>query len=302
MEPRLDRRLRCLSFLCAHMSRSHVVFDRKPHTLDFYIRRVFRIYPLAIVAILALLAFRLPYSSDQHHFFTQYHPHVWGVLENLLLIQNIGLSGGYVLGVLWSLPLEVDMYVLLPVIYFFVRKNFSIWPLLVLWSLACGLARTSLLQGNNFATVIPCFLPGVMAYVLFAHLKPRFPAWTFPLYIVLLLIFFMHFSRVAAAWPTCLALGLGLPLFRQITVKPFRRVCHELAKYSYGIYLGHVFAVGIVFYTLKDFGFWLKLPLEFALIAIFAFLGYHLVERPMIKLGTKLAAKAELRYEQHQHI
>ena len=32
--------------------------DRRPHILDFYIRRIFRIYPLAIFAVLCALLVR----------------------------------------------------------------------------------------------------------------------------------------------------------------------------------------------------------------------------------------------------
>lgn len=273
--------------------------DRKPHTLDFYIRRVFRIYPLAVVLILCVLLFHLPFSSDDQHLFTYYPIRKIGVIANLFLMQNIAGRGGYVLGVLWSLPLEIDMYVLLPVLYFFVRKNFSLWPLLLLWGLACGLVLNTG-NVNIFATVIPCFLPGVMAYVLYAKVTPRLPAWTFPLFLAILLVCFMPFSSVRASWLICLALGLGLPFFRQIRSIPLKRIAHELAKYSYSIYLGHMFALGIALRLLPRHGVPLMLMIEFALIALFAVLGYHLIERPMIIFGAKLAAKAELRYEQHQ--
>ena len=36
--------------------------ERKPHTLDFYIRRVFRIYPLAVTALTVALITHLPVS------------------------------------------------------------------------------------------------------------------------------------------------------------------------------------------------------------------------------------------------
>jgi peptidoglycan/LPS O-acetylase OafA/YrhL len=273
--------------------------ERKPHTLDFYIRRAFRIYPLAMVAIVIVLAFHLPFSPAKNAIFAYYPHRLSGILQNLLLIQDFGRSGN-VLGVLWSLPLEVDMYILLPMLYFFVRKNFHLWPLLLMWCLACALARPALSQGNMFATVIPCFLPGVMAYVLFRNRKPIFPSWAFALFLVSLLCFFMHFSRVLASWPACLALGLGLPLFRQIRLAPLKRSAHEIAKYSYGMYLGHPFALGIAFKTLEGHSRWLQIPLALCLTPFFAIVGYHLVERPLIRFGARLAAHAEARYEQRE--
>jgi peptidoglycan/LPS O-acetylase OafA/YrhL len=269
--------------------------ERKPHTLDFYIRRLFRIYPLAIVAVLFVVIFHLSYSRGDPQPVSAFGT----VVENMLLIQNLGRRPD-VIGVMWSLPLEVDMYILLPVLFFFVRRNFSLWSLLPIWALACGMARLYLSHGNDFVTVIPCFLPGVMAYVLFARIRPRLPGWTFPIFISVLLVLYMHFSSVEASWPTCLALGLGLPLFRQIRFGPLKRIAHELAKYSYGIYLGHAFALGIAFETLNGHSRWLQVPLALCLTALFSVAGYHLVEHPLILYGAKVAARAELRYEQHQ--
>ena len=37
--------------------------ERKPNTLDFYIRRVFRIYPLALLAIAIVVIFHAPVAG-----------------------------------------------------------------------------------------------------------------------------------------------------------------------------------------------------------------------------------------------
>jgi peptidoglycan/LPS O-acetylase OafA/YrhL len=274
--------------------------ERKPHPLDFYIRRFFRIYPLSMVAVMCIVIFRIPVAADAQQVFAPYYHNTLGVIENLLLVQNIGRGGGYALSVLWSLPLEIDMYVLLPFLYFFVRKNFVLWPLLLLWALACGLARPFLSLGNSFATVIPCFLPGVMAYVLFARIKPRIPSWAFPLFLAVLFAAFIRFSTVAASWPTCLLLGLGLPFFREMRFEPMKRLSREIAKYSYGAYLSHMVALYIAFGIFSEQTTTFKLPLAIGLTLLFTIIGYHLIEKPMILAGARIAAQVELRYEQRQ--
>src|SRR5262249_36713604 len=83
----------------------------------FYIRRAFRIYPLAIVTIAAALAFKIP-----PHFDPAYEaPSGIAILENALLVQNLFQTPDIV-GPMWSLPLEVQMYLMLPFIYFFARR------------------------------------------------------------------------------------------------------------------------------------------------------------------------------------
>jgi peptidoglycan/LPS O-acetylase OafA/YrhL len=272
--------------------------ERKPHTLDFYIRRSFRIYPLVLIAIAATLAFRAPVAGTPSNFFLYAHPHLHAILTNSLLLQNV-LGGGTVIGVLWSLPLEIDMYILLPLLFFFIRKNFSLWPLIVFWGMAVALVRPyTLTEGNTFLTVIPCFLPGVMAYVLFRRVRPRLPAWLFPLFLLLLTTLFMLRPSVRASWPFCLTLGIALPCFHAITFAPLARVCHQVAKYSYGMYLSHPFAIVVGFYLLAGHPLWLQLGVTLALIALLSFAAYHLIEKPTIHLGARLAARAERRYEQ----
>jgi peptidoglycan/LPS O-acetylase OafA/YrhL len=40
--------------------------ERKPNTLDFYIRRVFRIYPLALLAIAIVMIFHAPVAGTAY--------------------------------------------------------------------------------------------------------------------------------------------------------------------------------------------------------------------------------------------
>jgi len=267
--------------------------ERRPHTLEFYVRRIFRIYPLAVVAILLVVVFRLPFSMDPTNMYATYRTTAYGLLSNLLLVQNIAHGGGYVLVVLWTLCLEVDMYILLPFLFFYVRRNFVLWPLLVAWALACGLGLHELGDDHVFATVVPCFLPGVMAYVLYARVQPKLPAWLLPVFVAAVFAGYMRFHIIVAAWPACLVMGLGLPYFRQLSFAPLLRLTHELAKYSYSVYLSHIFALGISFYILHLHPVALQIALGLALTAIFSFAGYHLVEAPMIRLGSRIAARWE---------
>ena len=271
--------------------------ERKPHTLDFYIRRAFRIYPLVLVALTATVFFRAPVAGTPTAYFAYAHPGLRDLLTNSFLVQNL-FDTGNVLGVLWSLPLEVDMYLLLPVLFFFIRKNFTLWPLLLFWTISIALVLPYVEDGNHFLTVIPCFLPGVMAYILYRRTRPRLPAWLFPVFLVALCTVFLLNPSVQNSWPLCLALGLGLPFFHELRAAPIARISHEIAKYSYGMYLSHPFAIVLGFYLLRGHTIWLQLGVTLAAIAILSFLAYHLIEKPMIALGARLAAKAETRYQQ----
>ncbi|HXB62311.1 MAG TPA: acyltransferase [Acidobacteriaceae bacterium] len=276
--------------------------ERKPHTLDFYIRRIFRIYPLAWLAIGAALLFHAPVTGDPQTFFHYAPPHgvVHKLLPACLLVSN--LFRGYLpLSVMWSLPYEVEMYLVLPLLFFFIQRNFSLWPLLVYWVFTVLVCRSLFPgAGHNFFLCIPYFLPGIMAYVGFGRHKPLLPSWSLPIALLLMWYLFMIKPSWRHADLLCLAVGLGLPFFHQISARWLIRCSHQVAKYSYGIYLAHPFALVLGLYLLPHKPLALQLTVFFASLIIISVSTYHLLEKPMIDLGSRIAGRAEKRYEQHQ--
>ena len=192
------------------------------------------------------------------------------------------------------------MYVLLPMLFFFIRQNFSLWPLFVLWVLAvlCALHTDPLAQ--NLVVAIPYFLCGIMAYVGFARRKAVLPAWLLPVALVAFALIFLVDPSFRGGWMLCLEVGLTLPLFRQIRSATLIRCTHEVAKYSYGIYLAHPFGIVLGIYLMPDRPFALQVAVILISTAVLAVAGYHLIEHPMIRLGARLAGRAERRYEQRQ--
>ena len=255
---------------------------------------------MAILVILLTVAFHAPLGGTPQHFFAYHTDGPKNLIANLLLLQNLSARGNNIVGVMWSLPLEIDMYLFLPVVFFFIRKNLSLWPLLLFWLVAERMAHVGEGNTNNFYTVIPCFLPGIMAYILFQRAKHPLPATLFPLFLLLVGGLFMHNPSVSASWPMCLLLGLSLPYFQQISLVPLVRIAHELAKYSYGIYLTHPFGLVIGFYLLKSWPAWFQISTVLLSTGFFSVVAYHAVEKPLIDLGARLAAQLELRYEQKQ--
>jgi peptidoglycan/LPS O-acetylase OafA/YrhL len=271
--------------------------ERKPEALDFYIRRVFRIYPLAIAAILVTVLFHIPtmHTIEGDTFYAA--PALKNMLSNILLVQNMAW-GGNILGVMWSLPLEVDMYFLLPFLFFYVRRNFTLWPLLFLWLATAAYARSAFSPENNsFVVCIPYFLSGVIAYVLFAKVRPRLPAFLMPLLVLALLCGFMVKPSWRSGWLLTLALGLALPFFRSLRAKWIARASHHLARYSYGIYLVHPFCIAIGINLLHGYNLAIRIAAIILPMALIVIPAYHFLEKPMIDLGAKLAARVEQRYE-----
>ncbi len=262
--------------------------ERRPHTLDFYVRRIFRIYPLAFVVITGVAL---------THFSTMYAPAHLGrglYLSNILLIQNVWKHPN-IIGVLWSLPLELQMYLLLPMLFIFARRERAIWPFLIYWGFACVAAYASYgaHMGNGLYAVVPHFLPGIIAYIGYKHRKQVLPAWTFVPVLLILLVLFELQPRTESGWFLCLAVGLLLPLFKDFTSQLVIAPCRQIAKYSYGIYLLHPIALYFGVDMLWGRSIWLRVAVTLGTLIAMVIPAYHLVEAPFIKLGGRYAQKMQ---------
>jgi peptidoglycan/LPS O-acetylase OafA/YrhL len=267
--------------------------ERRPNTLDFYIRRVARIYPLAIVAVLVAVLTHAPTGifTEGDGFFHYMHPTLPQVMTHLLLVQNF-FSGSFILYPMWSLPIEVQMYLLLPVLFFFLRKNMMLWPLLLMWGLAAATAHPAFgPQEVNLAVSIPYFLSGVIAYVGFSRRKAMLPGWSFVPALAAIVWLGGDADDWQRAWWPCLALGLVLPSFRQMGRNFFTKLCWQIARYSYGIYLTHPFSLVLAFYVCRGWPMSAQFAVLFSSLAVFSFASFHLIEAPFMRLGAKFAGR-----------
>jgi peptidoglycan/LPS O-acetylase OafA/YrhL len=201
---------------------------------------------------------------------------------------------------LWSLPYEVDMYILLPVLFLFAVRFKSAWAT---FSLMLACAAFALVQPHyswfrslDLIEYVGCFLPGIVAYQLSSRPRHRWPAWLWPIFLVLWSILFVGMNalhpnpRFLLRWPFCSVVGLVMPQFLQIPNGLIRRGAATIAKYSYGIYLTHTFALHISFVLMAAYPFLLRMGAFSAMMLAFPFAAYYLIEKPGIDLGKRLLA------------
>lgn len=267
----------------------------------FYVRRALRIYPLSSVCVL------FAYCFDAH-----WSPvHLW---QNLTLTQYLFLKDppGVPPSItpLWSLPLEVEMYVALPVL-FHVFRNRSFKLLVSIWGASAALAFVQPRLGEGFAIFryVPCFFGGVIAWRLIRGRDRRWlPGWSWPPVIAIVsLIWMASMDRYLPFFTAVfgLTLGLAIPLFREIQWDKLRAASKIIARYSYGIYLSH-FPVMIYIMSGQNHDHpWFKvippMPviwhyarpinacLVVALTAVLSVALYHGIEEPGIRLGRLMA-------------
>jgi peptidoglycan/LPS O-acetylase OafA/YrhL len=265
----------------------------RPLLKNFAIRRIFRIYPLSIIAVLAAVSLHLD-SNVNHIRGLSYaaRPGVVRILSNLLLVQNL-IYAKSIVNVLWSLPFELQMYVALPFLFMWIGKRRMTWPLVGLWFVS-ALAGTAQLHSHflgrlSILAFVPNFLPGVIAFSR-PH-APRIPSILWPVFILALLVAFTLNPRIPAGWLLCLLLGILIPSFSEISGTWLRAVCHHIATYSYGIYISHQFCIWIAFGVLKSYSLWLRVPVLVISLVLLPILLYYSVEKPMIQAGIRIAAR-----------
>ena len=261
-------------------------------TRRFYLRRFFRIYPLSIFCITLALVLHIPNNTWENADIIT--PRI--VLSNLLLVQNL-ITKISVIGPLWSLPYEVQMYLVLPALYYLALKRRCVLYLCGLLAFFCGLgfliARES--GGHlNMAAYVPCFLRGVLCYSLRDRIPAFIPAALWPPFVLSLICGYcftnLHGNpKFWIGWIFCLVLGLAINAFRDSAYRPLNVVVEKIALYSYGMYLLHVPVPYLVFMVLgiKNLVFG---PLLFvALTMVASSITYHFLESPLIEIGRKLS-------------
>jgi len=270
----------------------------------FYVRRAFRIYPLSIVFVLFALVFD-----------TRWNP--VNLCQSLTLTQYIFFKGHVTIPPLvtplWSLPLEVEMYVALPCLYLIFR-NRSILSLAFFWisTVVLSFFQPRLGEGFEILKYVPCFLGGIMAWRLIrSGARPRLPAWTWPAGIAAASVFALTATEKSLFFSISalgMCLGLLIPQFHELTWPPITRAAKIVARYSYGIYLAHF---PIMSYVMQSRYYWperifhylppmiaiphFAKPIDFVLVttltAVASFVLYHAIEEPGIRLGHRLARK-----------
>jgi len=247
--------------------------ERSPDARSFYLRRAFRIYPLCMVAVtFAYFVFSPSAPLSRRDF-----------LLNLALFQNV-FGGKNAFGELWSLPLEIQMYLVLPLLFWIARNHAK--ALVAVWVVAMAV-----MFWWSMFIFVPCFLAGIISYALSRRVPRILPHWAWPFTVIAVMLIFASFPGWKRCWWPCLLLGVLIPLFAEAKKSLFSAAATQTAKYSYGIYLSHPFVISFAIVHLESRPVWLRIAefvvLNFALPVV----AFHLIENPGIAAGKRLAAQ-----------
>ena len=162
-------------------ARSVIYKEKTPSTKDFYIKRIARIFPSYYLALIIFFIFWLFQKGIFDGFFFKdtvmhlFFVHNWSIDTLINTCYN---------GVLWTVAIEVQFYLIFP----FIAKSFMKKPIVTyIIMMVVGILGTCIVKSkvdlnniayyvNHFFTFIPVFANGMLAcwfYILYTKKKKR---------------------------------------------------------------------------------------------------------------------------------
>ena len=236
-------------------------------------RRIFRIMPAYFGCLAVILAIE-PFLPNAHH---------WTLREiavNVILLQDV-LSAPLILGVIWTLLIEIKYYALAPLI---MRAG----------PVAVRLAPWAAIGANLIIVAMRVEASNLLTYLIYCLIGMQFGPWqrgemsNWALGLVVAfaaaatLRFSSYFAIGLAIFVVLDAVIMAFALTRQRGVPPLPFI----GKISYSWYLYHA-AIGYPIIALAPTGIGVTIILATAASLFAAWLSFVALERPMINFGLR---------------
>lgn len=264
--------------------------DRDDYFSRFYINRLFRIWPLMLLALLVSV---LMWPS-----------HVSSAVYNLLLVNNyayaMGIEPPVRTDVMWSLAIEQQFYLFWPVAVWLLPQQalLRITSLLVL----IGLGTDSGLLPHGGVKIVHVSTLGAMQYlgmgvlIAFGRSGLTYLLGTWGVFVIWWLCqAAAPVSEFRWIWYG-LTFALGLLVYQTIHRKPLlqSRWLAFTGERCYGLYLIHFFVSALAF-TGVGKGVWTAMTTYFALSFLLAVISFEYFERPVRRLRVQFHDNARWR-------
>ncbi len=278
----------------------------------YFVRRIFRIYPLYFCSLLLYYGFT-PSHPEKWMFFIK---HLFFLHTTHSVEEAFFFNPAY-----WSLPVEMEFYLLVPILAIFaVRYQYFLMILLLSFLLFRLVIVSSLLDGfmPNLSAILNLHLPGILVeflvgvflfklYTQFNTLKIAYLMLIMMTGLLVLSALGIYFSWygddgisqffwLKSYFNFFCAVGYSLLLFPfLILIQPkqsfFNSFCLFIGNISYGVYLFH----NLIPLIMKSLGYELTGVTAYivysGLVVILALVFYYTVETPARIWGKKLASK-----------
>jgi peptidoglycan/LPS O-acetylase OafA/YrhL len=299
-----------ISGYCIHRGGALRLAQNRAYKLDngnFWARRFARIYPVLLAALLLTCA--LDWYSLQlppvNHKIREIG--LQAFLVNLFSLQGVAGKTYGSNGALWTLSLEVQFYVVYPLLFALRRRLGGMTPVLALVALV-NLVSAYVLERHDLdfftsywlSWTLGAWIADARAQAAVASPRPAtpLPNWLYAVaaLIVALGCVAFHFGQYGAfqLWALGFAVYLYKALDHSASANPVSRVLSRFGDFSFSLYLIHlpifVLLESLLFRSSLQMSIWPSFG--FMLVAIpVAYVFYRLVELPAMKWSASLKPK-----------
>jgi peptidoglycan/LPS O-acetylase OafA/YrhL len=285
-------------------------YERRSDLKNYFTNRFLRIYPGLWACI--LLTVITASIVGGINFFNAHAP-IWfvsqlvGVIYTPQFLLHYGF-GSYN-GSLWTIPIELQFYIVLPVIYFFIakfrKKNLDIFLLLLFFISLAYVIKISFpdMSGEHEAKMTKLirysFLPNFYMFLTGVALQ-RFKAYKSRIIYGKGLFWVVGFLLFAYFIPPFSAKFILSSLLLSVTTislaYTFPGISKKLLRgndISYGVYIYHGLLLNIII-ELKGLNNMISLLVLYPTTYLIAFISWKFVEKPMLKKKKSTINTAEM--------
>ena len=306
-----------LSGCTLYLSSYNTSFRTRLDWINFYLKRFFRVWPLfAISLLIYIIAGIVLYDKiipyDDTWFATQFiKPYsIYDVLSYLSFTFNLTGPSSLFNNAFWSLPVEFQYYLILPILIVFIRKHGGLSVIgFIIASHIIYKLNFDFIHSNLVFRLFFTFSCGVYIGYLFKRVRINIPSF-FTYFVTLALLVSLLFLNseviskynlpsewiIYGAFSICI---VSLCIFTEFNIPSYVRDLLEFCgDISYSLYLFHnlIIAIGVLIFinynsTLAPYKFIFLLLFSSSISIILSWLSYIYLEKYFINTGKKLAVK-----------
>ncbi|MGI2110932.1 acyltransferase family protein [Shewanella frigidimarina] len=278
---------------------------RSRSVLQYFVNRFLRIFPglwvcflFSLITILFVPDIEIPivnffiWSLAQLSFFQFYNPD---------FLRNYGV--GVLNGSLWTISVELQFYIFLPIFYVFIRTLFeSLFKSIVVFSFFISLYTLNIYISPSNEVVSKLYgvsiLPYIFLFSIGIYLQRKlilclefFNGKNRYVFMLYLLIVFLGYSFDFTVTGnqlnpiSCILLGVFVIniAYNDFLISKLKKFDLDL---SYGIYIYHMIIINFLIH-IDIFDSFLNMTLSMLLTISLAFISWHYIEKPALKLKYK---------------
>ena len=284
--------------------------SNKGDALEFVASRIIRIYPALILAVVLTVFVLGPifteltiseyfYNFDIYGYFIKTSTLIRGVGYTLPGVFNENPLYGQVNGSLWTLPLEIKMYILLFCVWYFGEKMFlskSRAFLRIFFLLMCVIAGCFYFYeyisagGGSAMRSVSRFIFLFFSGSSLALYQEKIPVSSKILGLLLVVVILSSLNKVVFffGWNIILPYLVVLLAYQPVRILNYY---NKFGDYSYGFYIYAFPIQQMLVSVVKDISIGGMILYSAVFTGVFAVLSWHLLEKPMMRMKSNVFMK-----------